>query len=254
MKHEVQKIFRGCPFEHKNYESCSECPNYDFCIAKKRARLRAKRVTRLKTILFITVSLLIISILVLGISAIFISNNNESDWKEETDVNQGIGKETPKVPAKPKAELSAEGPSKVYYYDISEEEKIMIAKLVYQEARGESYEGKVAVAAVVLNRYRFDENPYDFKNDSISSVILQKNQFASIETVTMEKLENYPDCMKAVEDACKGWDPTRETFKDGALYFYNPKHVTGKQKEIREGIKFMAIGNHNFHYDFEKVG
>ena len=69
----------------------------------------------------------------------------------------------------------------------------------------------------------------------------------------MQDLEEYPDCMEAVEVACKGFDPTREVFKQGALYFYSPKLVTGKEKEIREGIKVMVIGNHNFHYDFEKV-
>jgi len=146
--------------------------------------------------------------------------------------------------------LSATEPSKNYYYHISEDEKVMIAKLVWAEARGESYEGKVAIAAVVLNRYRFEENQWDFDNDTISSVILQKNQFASISNVDMQDLKEYPDCIKAVEDACKGWDPTRKVFEDGALYFYNPILITGRQKEIRNGIQFMAIGNHNFHIDF----
>ena len=151
------------------------------------------------------------------------------------------------------AVLSADGPGDTYYYNISNEDKIIIAKTVFAEAGGECYEGKVAVAAVVLNRYRFDENPYDFDNDSISSVILQKNQFASIEDVTMQDLEENPDCMLAVEDACKGWDPTRKMFSDGALYFYAPAGVSGYQAEIREGIRVLVIGNHNFHYDFEKV-
>ena len=40
----------------------------------------------------------------------------------------------------------------------------MMARVVYGEARGETYEGKVAVAAVILNRMStpgFPKNTYD---------------------------------------------------------------------------------------------
>lgn len=246
MKHNAKKIFEGCPLEHRNYESCFKCPEHGFCNAKKRAILRENR---LKTMISMTCILLILMLIAFVVS-ILITNRNEDDIEDNTsDMNENQSE----VYNEHEAKLSADGPSEVYYYEVSEEEKLMIAKLVWAEARGESYVGKVAVAAVVLNRYRFDENEWDFENDSIESVILQKNQFASISNVTMQDLEEYPDCMPAVEDACKGYDPTRTTFKDGALYFYNPKYVTGKQKEIREYIKVMTIGNHNFHYDFEKV-
>lgn len=202
-------------------------------------------------LLFITFALLVISLAILVI-ALCCNNkqvkSNDNEAKTERATESFEDSATTK-----KAKLSAEGPSDTYYYDISEEEKVMIAKLVWAEARGESYEGKVAVAAVVLNRYRFEENDYDFDNESISSIILQKNQFASISKATSDELAANPDCMKAVEDACKGYDPTRETFENGALYFYNPKYVKGEEKEKREGIKIMVIGNHNFHYDFKKV-
>lgn len=147
--------------------------------------------------------------------------------------------------------ISPDGPYAQYVYILSEEDMIYIAKVVWAEARGECYEGKVAVAAVVLNRY-FSNDPC-FDRTSILAIIKQEAQFASISNVTMGDLENVPDCMKAVEDACKGWDPTREVFEKGALYFYNPNDISGWQAEIREGIKVMVIGNHNFHYDFEKV-
>jgi len=150
-----------------------------------------------------------------------------------------------------KAKISPDGPSSRYYYNISEEDKIIIAKVVWAESRGECFEGKVAVAAVVLNRY-YSEIPY-FDTESIETVVKQPYQFASISNVTEKELEEYPDCMKAVEAACKGWDPTRKVFDEGALYFYNPKYVSGYQAEIREGIRVMRIGNHNFHFDFEKV-
>ena len=68
----------------------------------------------------------------------------------------------------------------------------------------------------------------------------------------MEMLEENPSCMEAVESACKGWDPTRKVFEDGAKFFYAPDYVTGYQKEIRQGIESYKIGNHIFHNDFNE--
>ncbi len=138
----------------------------------------------------------------------------------------------------------------VYIYDLSYEDMVYIAKVVWAEARGESLEGKVAVAAVILNRYFYGENE-PFNRDSIYSVVTQSGAFASIRGVTMRDLDNVPECMYAVELACKGWDPTREMFPEtGAMYFYNPAGVSGYQKRVREGIEFLKIGAHNFHNEF----
>lgn len=148
-------------------------------------------------------------------------------------------------------EISAVGPYEHYIYILSEEDMKIIAKLVWMESRGECYEGKVAVAAVVLNRY-FSDNR-SFSRESILHTVTQEYQFASIWGVTDWDLNNVPDCLEAVKDACRGWDPTREVFEEGALFFYAPKGVSGYQAEIRQNIKVMVIGNHNFHFDFEKV-
>lgn len=147
--------------------------------------------------------------------------------------------------------ISATEPNSNFVYILSEEDMIYIAKLVWMEARGECYEGMVAVAAVVLNRY-FSDDPL-FYRDSILDTLTQPTQFASISNVTQWDLDNVPDCLRAVEDACKGWDPTRAVFDEGALYFYNPDGVSGYQAQIRENIRVMVIGNHAFHFDFEKV-
>lgn len=145
-------------------------------------------------------------------------------------------------------EVNAFGAHSEYIYNISYEDMVYIAKVVWAEARGECLEGKVAVAAVILNRYFSGLSL--FKTDSIYSVVTQENQFASIKYVTMEDLKEYPECMEAVDMACRGWDPTRAVFEDGALYFYNPEGVSGYQARIRENITVMTIGKHNFHVDF----
>lgn len=160
---------------------------------------------------------------------------------------------TPEVEAEPVVKeiipvISAYQPGEVYYYILSNEAKKDMEKLIYKEARGEPYEGKVAVCAVVLNRF-FSDDPR-FNRESIHSIITQSGAFADISDVTQEMLDTVPDLKDAVEDACRGWDPTRVMFENGAMFFYAPKGVVGYQKQIREGIQFLQIGNHNFHNDF----
>lgn len=162
----------------------------------------------------------------------------DSESNEETSI------------VEPTPQISANGAGEAYYYNISSEDKLYIAKMVYAESRGEPLEGKVAVAAVALNRY-VSNDPF-FENDSIYSVITQSGQFASISWITEEDLASYPDCMEAVELACKGWDPTREAFPEtGALFFYAPNgDISEYELARREGVPNKPIGNHIFHCGF----
>lgn len=156
-----------------------------------------------------------------------------------------------KKPVKEKVEdprISAEGPSEGYFYEISNFEKEYLVKLVYAESRGEPLEGKVAVAAVVLNRYTSNSSWFD--NESIVTVIEQKYQFASVENISEADLAKVPECLEAVELALRGWDPTRKVFPEGALYFFAPSKVSEKEAKKREGIKILNIGAHSFHNEF----
>ena len=160
------------------------------------------------------------------------------------------------VSYKPEEELlpyiSAYQAGEVYYYKLSFEDKVYIAKVVYVEARGEPFEGKVAVAATVLNR--FVSNDKRFNTESIYSVVTQRSQFADISGVTMDMLYSVPSCMEAVEAACKGWDPTRVLFANGALFFFNPDgNLTDAARQEREGIETYRIGNHLFHVELNKI-
>ena len=109
----------------------------------------------------------------------------------------------------------------------------LLAKLVYAEARGETYKGQVAVAAVVLNRVRSASFP-----NTISGVIYQTNAFTCINNGS---INNTPDssCIRAARDAMNGWDPT-----GGCLYYYNPK--TASDSWIRTRTVKTVIGNHSF--------
>lgn len=109
----------------------------------------------------------------------------------------------------------------------------LLANAVYGEARGEPYEGQVAVAAVILNRI---EHP-DFPN-TVSEVIFQPLAFTAVADGQIW-LEPNQRAKEAVLDAMNGWDPS-----ENAIYYFNPKTATSKWIWSRPQIK--QIGEHIF--------
>lgn len=109
----------------------------------------------------------------------------------------------------------------------------LLARLIYGEARGESYVGQVAVAAVVLNRVK---NP-SFPN-TISGVIYQPYAFTVVSDGQINLTPNQT-AYKAAKDAINGWDPT-----GGAIYYYNPATATSSWIYSRKVI--TTIGSHVF--------
>nr|WP_244213957.1 cell wall hydrolase [Paenibacillus barcinonensis] len=108
-----------------------------------------------------------------------------------------------------------------------------LAKLIHGEARGESFEGQVAVGAVVLNRVQSGEFP-----SSISEVIFQKGQFTAVDDGQFN-LKPTATSFKAARQALNGADPT-----NGALYYYNPKIATSEWSKSRPTL--LTIGQHDF--------
>lgn len=109
----------------------------------------------------------------------------------------------------------------------------LLARCVYGEARGESYKGQVAVAAVVLNRVRSSSFP-----NTISGVIYQPGAFSVVADGQINLTPN-DTALKAARDAMNGWDPT-----GGCLYYYNPAKTSNKW--ILSRPIMMRIGNHVF--------
>ena len=116
---------------------------------------------------------------------------------------------------------------------VNQDEMQMMAQLIHGEARGEIYEGQVAVAAVVLNRLQSDLFP-----DTIKGVIFEPNAFTAIED-GQYWLKPDKTAYKAVWDAVRGWDPSGD-----ALYYFNPDTATSAWIWSRPQIK--KIGNHIF--------
>ncbi len=111
----------------------------------------------------------------------------------------------------------------------------LIARAINGEARGESYEGQVAVGAVILNRVKSSKFP-----NTIAGVIYQSGAFTAVADGQINvPIDPNSTVVKAAQDALNGWDPT-----GGAIYYFNPNTATNSWIWSRPQIK--TIGSHIF--------
>jgi N-acetylmuramoyl-L-alanine amidase len=111
----------------------------------------------------------------------------------------------------------------------------LLARAVNGEARGEPYEGQVAVAAVILNRVNHSSFP-----NTISGVIYQPGAFTAVSDGQIDvPIAENSTVYKACQDALNGWDPS-----GGAIYYFNPDTATNEWIWSRPLI--VKIGKHRF--------
>ncbi|MFZ5985959.1 MAG: spore cortex-lytic enzyme [Bacillota bacterium] len=111
----------------------------------------------------------------------------------------------------------------------------LLARAINGEARGEPYEGQVAVGAVILNRTRDPKFP-----KTIAGVIYQPRAFTAVADGQINvPIDPKSTVVKAARDALSGWDPT-----NGCIYYWNPATATSKWIWSRKIVK--KIGKHNF--------
>lgn len=115
----------------------------------------------------------------------------------------------------------------------SDSDVALLARLIYGEARGESYVGQVAVGAVVMNRIKSASFP-----NTMAGVIYQSYAFTAVNDGQINLTPN-ATAKKAAQDAMNGWDPTY-----GAIYYYNPAIATSSWIFSRKTT--VTIGNHVF--------
>lgn len=108
-----------------------------------------------------------------------------------------------------------------------------LARLIHGEARGEPYTGKVAVAAVALNRLKSK-----VFGSTLQEVIFQPRAFTAVDDGQFY-LQPDASAYRAAQDALNGWDPT-----GGAIYYWNP--VTATNKWIWSRPIITTIGRHVF--------
>lgn len=111
----------------------------------------------------------------------------------------------------------------------------LMARAINGEARGEPYEGQVAVGAVILNRVKDSRFP-----NTIAGVIYQSGAFTAVSDGQINApIAEDSTVYKAAEDAMNGWDPT-----GGCVYYFNPATATNKWIWSRPHVK--TIGKHRF--------
>ena len=107
----------------------------------------------------------------------------------------------------------------------------LLANLIYCEAGGEPYEGKLAVGAVVINRVRSEKFP-----GTVVGVIYQKNQFSPVKSGRLDMYlainKANADCYRAAQEAMAGY-----TNVGNCLFFRTPI----------EGLVGINIGGHVFY-------
>ena len=111
----------------------------------------------------------------------------------------------------------------------------LMARAINGEARGEPYEGQVAVGPVILNRVKDSRFP-----NSISGVIYQSGAFTAVADGHINPpIDEDPTVYKAAQDALNGWDPT-----GGCVYYFNPDTATNSWIWSRPHV--ITIGKHRF--------
>lgn len=113
----------------------------------------------------------------------------------------------------------------------SENDRYLLANLIYCEAGGEPYEGKLAVGSVVINRVLSAKFP-----DTVLGVIYQNKQFSPVASGRLELAlgvnKANADCYRAADEAMSGM-----TNVGNCVFFRTPI----------PGLTGISIGGHIFY-------
>lgn len=113
----------------------------------------------------------------------------------------------------------------------AEDDRYLLANLIYCEAGGEPYAGQLAVGAVVVNRVLSSVYP-----DTVTGVIYQNRQFSPVASgrlaIALAENRATPACYQAADEAMSG-----VTNVGNCVYFRTPI----------PGLTGIAIGGHIFY-------
>ena len=119
---------------------------------------------------------------------------------------------------------------------------ILAALTIYLEARGESFAGKMAVAAVIRNRI----NHKYHSDGTIRGTVLRAKQFEPWIGRSPEEVRFNPSNRK-MQESLLAWNLVQDgrNVVNGAVLFYNPTLVTAPRwAEVYQ--KVAKIGGHEF--------
>lgn len=117
----------------------------------------------------------------------------------------------------------------------------LMSSIIYAEAGGESFKGKVAVGMVIMNRKRASSFP-----GSVRGVIYQPYQFGPVSNGSLNRALSMYDngtlsnsCVKAAKMALSGKDTLK--INGRKINFRNYYYFSGYVSNAR-----LVIGNHQF--------
>ncbi len=113
-------------------------------------------------------------------------------------------------------------------------DKYILAKMISAEARGEPFEGQVAVGAVIINRVKHPSFP-----NTISGVLYESGAFSALSDGQYYNEPIADSAYRAADLAIKGWDPS-----GGAIYYFNPAKTSNAFMWSRPVL--TVIGSHKF--------
>lgn len=119
----------------------------------------------------------------------------------------------------------------------------LAALTIYLEARGESFAGKLAVAAVIRNRMQLK-----YQSDgTVRGTVLRRRQFQPWNRRTPEQVPFDLDKAR-LRDSLLAWRLVQDgrNIVDGAVLFYNPNLVQTPDWATKTS-KVAAIGRHEFY-------
>jgi N-acetylmuramoyl-L-alanine amidase len=134
-------------------------------------------------------------------------------WIDPKDVIK-VPPTTPTVVVKPKP-IPKPAPKPPIVLPYSSADLNLLSRLVTAEAKGEPYEGKIAVAKVVMNRVASSKFP-----GTIRGVIYEHNQFSPVSNGMI----NRPPTADSIS-AAKEILSTYKGNPNGAMYYYNPNET-----------------------------
>ncbi|CAM4173452.1 cell wall hydrolase [Paenibacillus alkaliterrae] len=125
---------------------------------------------------------------------------------------------------------------------VSQEDLKWLYQVTEAEAGGESYKGKTAVAASILNRVKSPDWPMTIQ-DTIFQVTkyngISYYQYSPVLDKRIYEVTPSAERKKAVQAALNGEDPSK-----GAVVFYNPGKTDNQWVRSKEVT--VIIGNHVF--------
>jgi N-acetylmuramoyl-L-alanine amidase len=118
------------------------------------------------------------------------------------------------------------------------------------EARGESFEGLVAVCEVMRNRMRQVKWDKDGdKSASVAEVVLAPYQFSGWNTKDPNRLKALvlDDQDPGFQRALRAWQySATSNLVKGATMYYNPKVITTPPAWAKPELRLATVGSHEF--------